>query len=285
MTRATISLEFFGPFLLFVPFWTRWFRILAISSFIGLHMGIFLTMQIGLFPWTCIAAWLMFLPSIVWDGAEKALGDKLRSLARRTVAFRTWIAEGAQRIAARFGKPPAPQEELGPVGSVFVVAYSLVVFTCNFMTLPQVNGKVPLPVAVAEVILGLHQRWAMFAPYPSARDGWYQVVGTQSGGRRLDIWNGGAPTDARPANVLDTYRDVRWNKYLSMIAFDDPNRFRPYFARYFCLNWNASHSGDDRIDHVAINYFLKITPPPGKPFPPVQRQLFWQQSCSGVENK
>ena len=171
LTFATISLEFFGPFLLFVPVWTRWFRILAIVGFIGLHMGIFLTMQIGLFPWICMAAWLMVMPSMVWDQADllwARLSSSVRSFLR---TWRVRIGESLERFFARFRKPPAPKEELGPIASVFVVSYALIVFAINFLTLPSVNGKVPSTSHSRRSSWGCTSDGLCSRPIPWARTG------------------------------------------------------------------------------------------------------------------
>jgi predicted DCC family thiol-disulfide oxidoreductase YuxK len=67
LTYNTYFLELLGPILILIPFRNMWWRMPIILGFIGLHLGIFLTMKIGLFPWMCIAAWMIFLPSEFWD--------------------------------------------------------------------------------------------------------------------------------------------------------------------------------------------------------------------------
>ncbi|HEY8258580.1 MAG TPA: HTTM domain-containing protein [Gemmatimonadales bacterium] len=279
MTWATWGLEFFGPFLLFIPVRTGWFRLLAMVSFMGLHLGIFLTMAIGLFPWICMAAWIMVMPSMVWDWVDRwypRLSPSVRAFIERT---RAGVAATLVPFFARFKTPPAPRENLGLAGGVFVGAYALIVFAINFQTLPVVKGKVPGLMAFAEALLGLHQKWAMFAPYPMPKDGWYQVVGTQPGGRKLDIWNGGIPPTMAQPDVIKSYRDVRWNKYLNAVTFDEFAFLRPYFGSYLCRSWNASHTGPSRVDHISINYIMRINPKPGQPFPPRSTDVLYQQNC------
>ena len=70
-TIYTIFLEWLGPLLLvfsfiFMKYW--WVaRLLVVLGFWGLHMGIITTMFIGVFPYTCLALWSLFLPGEVWD--------------------------------------------------------------------------------------------------------------------------------------------------------------------------------------------------------------------------
>ncbi|WP_408096412.1 DCC1-like thiol-disulfide oxidoreductase family protein [Peredibacter sp. HCB2-198] len=70
-TAFTIYLEWLGPLLLLGAwlFGKRWWivRTLIVVLFWGLHVGIFFTMTIGLFPFICIAMWSIFLPGPLWD--------------------------------------------------------------------------------------------------------------------------------------------------------------------------------------------------------------------------
>jgi predicted DCC family thiol-disulfide oxidoreductase YuxK len=70
-TIFTIYLEFLGPLVLvfafvFGRFW--WIsRLVVVALFLVLHVGIIMTMRIGVFPWTCLSMWLIFLPTPFWD--------------------------------------------------------------------------------------------------------------------------------------------------------------------------------------------------------------------------
>jgi uncharacterized membrane protein YphA (DoxX/SURF4 family) len=70
-TFYTIIVEWLGPVLLITPFlfFRHWWkvRLLTVILFWGLHGGIIATMYIGVFPWTCLVIWLIFLPGPVWD--------------------------------------------------------------------------------------------------------------------------------------------------------------------------------------------------------------------------
>lgn len=70
-TAYTAFVEWIGPLLLISAwmFGKRWWmvRLVVVFLFWGLHMGIFLTMKIGLFPWICIVMWTIFLPGPLWD--------------------------------------------------------------------------------------------------------------------------------------------------------------------------------------------------------------------------
>jgi hypothetical protein len=67
MTYATFCLEALGPFLLFCPFFTGPVRTGAVMAFMSLHFGIWLTMDIGIFPWISAFCMVCFLPGWFWD--------------------------------------------------------------------------------------------------------------------------------------------------------------------------------------------------------------------------
>ena len=73
LSLATLWLECWGPFLLFIPFFTARIRTLVILAFIGFHFGIFLCMDVGLFSWVSIVGWTVFLPGSVWDWLGKTV--------------------------------------------------------------------------------------------------------------------------------------------------------------------------------------------------------------------
>ncbi len=73
MTFATFALEAFGPFLLFCPFFTGPVRTVAAMSFMGLHFGIWLTMDIDIFSWISALCMVCFFPEWFWENATRLL--------------------------------------------------------------------------------------------------------------------------------------------------------------------------------------------------------------------
>ena len=66
-------LEFYAPLVLLVPgaHNTRC-RLGAIVAFVGLHTGFAFFMELGHFPYTCVALWLPVIPSYFWEWAADA---------------------------------------------------------------------------------------------------------------------------------------------------------------------------------------------------------------------
>src|SRR5215216_205767 len=89
LTFATIGLEAFGPFLLFCPFFTGPVRTGAVLAYMNLHVGIWLTMNVGLFSWTAALCMVCFLPTWFWDQAAKlysALPERSHIVRRMRLA-------------------------------------------------------------------------------------------------------------------------------------------------------------------------------------------------------
>jgi len=78
ITKFSIYLEWLGPLLLLFSFLTFKFfdrlRLSLVLLFMSFHFGIFLTMNIGLFPFIGMLIWIPFIPSSAWD----FLGNKFK---------------------------------------------------------------------------------------------------------------------------------------------------------------------------------------------------------------
>lgn len=66
-TFFTLVLEWIGPLFLFVPYRSDLFRNIAIVTFILLHLGFGLTLNLGIFPALSIVTWLAFIPTSTWE--------------------------------------------------------------------------------------------------------------------------------------------------------------------------------------------------------------------------
>jgi Vitamin K-dependent gamma-carboxylase/Lipase maturation factor/DCC1-like thiol-disulfide oxidoreductase len=82
ITFATLWFELLGPFLIFIPFRTSFFRCCAVVLFILLHVGFRVGLMIGLFPYVCIVSWFAFLPSGLWNWISQRLQNPQRQGVR-----------------------------------------------------------------------------------------------------------------------------------------------------------------------------------------------------------
>ena len=68
--KWALWLEIIGPILYLASGRLPKLRTFIILSFIGLHSGLILMMNLGLFPWVCILMWMALLPSSFWEYLE-----------------------------------------------------------------------------------------------------------------------------------------------------------------------------------------------------------------------
>ena len=172
MTRFVITLEMFGPLLLFLPICVGPARTLAVVLFGGFHLGILLGMRIGIFPIACIVAWLAVLPTWFWQKLGAA-GDR----------------------AAVPRRPPWRQSAaaLGIVG--YVCAWNVV----TVRTGTEPGGLFGAP----GYMLRVDQRWAMFSPEPSLRTRFLIARGETVAGKTVDLLREGpAPGHPRASRRL-----------------------------------------------------------------------------------
>ena len=128
-----------------------------------------------------------------------------------------------------------------------------VVYT-NLTTLPEFAYRLPKRWDELGSALRLQQAWNMFAPAPPRDDGWYVMRGETRDGTPVDLWHRrlGEPDWTRPQSLAREYRDDRWRKYLTRLAYDEAQRHRPYLAQYLCRSWNAGRPQEAQVEQVKL---------------------------------
>ena len=67
LTPCVFYWELLGAFLLLIPFYNTFFRLIAIGGFVLFHLSLVSIMYLGLFPFISICAFLPLLPSSFWN--------------------------------------------------------------------------------------------------------------------------------------------------------------------------------------------------------------------------
>jgi hypothetical protein len=246
---ATMAVEFLGPFLVISPWKTTACRVSAVLLFMGFHLGIGLTMRLGLFTWISALAWVVFLPASAWR----------------------------PRIDGRAVERSLPRDAV-VIASVLVAALNLM----NPRLRPRELGETSALRYVA-TLLGWEQRWPMFAPRPSTLNPWWSIEGVTPEGRLVDLWAGETP-GVKPATWEATYRNSEWFGYLFQVQAGKPFHHEA-LGNYFCGEWNGqgpfSKSNPPRrvIDTVSVTVVSRPTAAPGRPPRAEERQLLWKGAC------
>ncbi len=189
-------------------------------GWIGRLMGLQLIRSVGELVYRCIAANRMRLGNLT-----------------------AWLCPyHTSSIAA--GRP------LNTVAGILMI-YVLII---NVQGLPQMSHYWAERFGNVRSVLGLNQRWDMFAPAPAKIDVWFVVPGELDSGDVVDVVNGtqGPPDINKPLDVTNYYGTYRWRKYLSRLAEPKYKAYRPAYANYLCRTWNRTHSDTSSLKSLKL---------------------------------
>ena len=249
LTFTTIWWEFIGPALALVcppPF-----RFLTSLLFIGFHLGLFASMELGLFPFAAIAFWILFWPSWAWNLSVFNAVEK--------------------RLDQFFSQRPLSPLRPGYLNAFLVSVSLLLVTWVNFSSI----GLAPLKPWVDKTtnFFYLDQAWEMFAPYPIRNDGWFVIEGTFQNGEKLDLRTLKPVTLEKPQPVSETFPNSEWRKFLLNLWDSGKENVLSPYAEYLC------REGGSSLKSLSIDFMKETTVLPPAQFPPVERVHLWTQAC------
>jgi hypothetical protein len=253
LTWATFALEIGGPLLAILPFGRGWLRVPVIAAFIVFHIAIGLCLEVIMFTYACPIVWLALLPTVFWD---RLLGHD----ANRSTA-------GAAPI-----EPTASLFALPKAARVFAGVTLAVVLAINILQLKGLEGARAraMPLGLFSGVLGLDQRWSMFAPEPWRFTNWFVFDARLADGRHVNPLLDGQPiTGERPQWIIEAYRNNRWLAYLIFLQTGDPRL--PALADYLVSQWNDERSNDEHIEQLTIVVQVEDTSDTGRS--PMRRHI------------
>jgi hypothetical protein len=251
VTRATLALEYVGPFLLFAPAW--WLRSLTVLAFWALHLGIAASYTLGIFPFVDLVVLLPFLPPRVWDAVEAALARLGR------VAGPPRRADPTAGPAPAAGPPWRARARAGAVAALLAAVLA--------QNLASVGAlRLPAWLASAGHWLRIDQQWRMFTPSAPRYDGWWVIPGTLADGRIIDLSpHGPELTWEKPARISANNRPFRWAVYLWQMSDPKTNHaLRRRWSAWTCRTWNATHPPRERLVKLEMHFVSEETLPPGE---------------------
>lgn len=217
---------------------TGWRRALLVGLFAAMHLGMLLTMKIGLFPLISLAGLLPFVPSRAWDAVERRLAGVARRLPSRpaqpgwlpipqTIDSWEFSLTAGSRLA---GSGPSRHRMF----SVLVAALLAGSLLWNAMSV----GVVATPDRLADVRDPTEHAWDMFAQ-GRRTDGWLLAPGTLSTGEEVDAFRGGPVSWDPPPELARTFLSARWLRYSLSLRPDGV--LAEELADYLCWRWNHRH--------------------------------------------
>lgn len=195
------------------------------------------------------------------------LYDAVAGSRGRTAEATRWFW---QQRAVRW-RVGALQQSLAGAALVLVLAW-------NLQTIDLLPARTLQPAAPLMSALRIDQRWDMFAPAPSRRDGWIVMPATLENGREINLRAPDGPLDWSRPQPPNHHRSVRWHSYeWRLLDLRDASLFLAY-GRYLCRQYNSGTAIGSRIQRFDMVYVIRHTPPPGGEAT-LQRRTAWQHQC------
>ena len=253
LSYGTLVVEAGAPFVALCPWFNAWARWLAILAMWGLHLGIAMCMNIGLFPYVSMLCWALFIPTESWDWLERKFGASSASLSLR--GFGAWVGGFFGRVVPRRElrvRPSSLAAWIAAAAFIFVTFY-------NVLGLEPVNKRglrIPRVMQLAAKVARLDQSWSMFTQ-PNAMDGWYAMPSKLADGSEVDIFKNGEPfSSEKPALVSASYPNFRVNRIMNNNRESAKSAtFWNAYASYAVRNWNATHSPEKTVKFMQVIYF------------------------------
>lgn len=271
LTLSTYYIELYLPFLLLVPVFTPFFRLVVVGVLAGFQLGISLTLFVGLFYLINLVSLLGLLPPVALNWFEARVLPYLQNVGYRFRRFRFRVPAF---IHVQWPKLPLAFKDQWPIIRESLVGLVLLyVIWWNASDLPQVTHKMPADSRWFGTLLRLDQHWGMFAPEVFKDDGWYILEGTTGAAQVIDINRQGKPvTTRKPAAVVALFKNDRWRKYGENYLFVYKGFMRPYFCNYRLRRWNETHPPAEQIRELRVVYMKERTLPDYQPVTP-QREI------------
>ena len=144
--------------------------------------------------------------------------------------------------------------------NLLVIFFLVYVLIWNLNTLSPFKNSMPEKLRPLGIVLGINQKWALFAPEPSKRSGWFVIAARLKNGSYYDIYNNTSSiTFDKPIDVTSTYRSARWQRFLINITTQRNYKYATYYIQYLCRDWNKNHSEEKQAEEISIGYIYQDT--------------------------
>lgn len=253
LTFIVLVQEFLGTFFIFSPFKTGLMRFLVVLSFIGLHIGFGLNMNLGIFPYVSIIIWLALLPSEFWETLFKQikpsssylyLPNLINQYSNKKNIFNSKLGYNSRLV------------------NMIAIFFAVNIIILNITGLPEFAKILPHKLKLFGQLVGIQQKWAIFAPRPSYRSGWYVIKGKLQDGSFYDLYNNRSIISFdKPSSVIDTYKSMRLLLYLRNISDSSRHVYVPYYSRYVCNSWNRTHLSSKKVVSLEVWFVAEYTKP------------------------
>ena len=276
LTFATYYTELLLPFVLFLPVGVAGWRILFIGVLVGFHVGISLTLFVGIFFLVNLASVLGLLPPGALDWLTRRLAPYADRVRRWRPRFLAWQVPWQIRIERTEPASDSSRQLVRGMREGFVVAVLAYVCWWNLDdvgVLRPAGGLMSEPMRWFGYLFRVDQHWGMFAPSVFKDDGWYILEGTTADGQKLDLNRAGAPVNyAKPASVVALFKNDRWRKYSENYLFVNNLWMRAYYCNYLLRIWHEDPTHAP-LRHLSVVYMKEVSLPDYRVSAPARQVL------------
>jgi len=230
-TYAWFALLLASPLLLLS---TGRLRTGLVSLFVAAHVGMLVTLAVGLFPLVSITSLLLLYPPVFWDRLARAserVGASARLQdAREKVASTVPATVGASRL-----RQSVPARVRRGAHIVTFVGIPSIILVFSLVSAAGAVGVIGQPDATASAVetADVGQDWGMFAPDPPDTTWWIAAPATAADGSHVDAIQGNKLDRSDPAHAA-RMPSFRWRKYFQMLRHEESTVHHAAFARYLC---------------------------------------------------
>ena len=275
LTYGSYWFEFIGTLLLFSPIFTTFIRTFMVIAFIFFQIGMGLSMEIALFPWTASVGMIPFLPSQIWDNIIL----KLNFLYNLYKGLNKLVISNKRLFDLFFiSKKPVSINQSFSLNIIVTLLFAYVI-AWNIWTLYP-KYKIPDSIQWIGYMLRIDQKWAMYAP-PTKTSFWFVLAGTLKDGTTIDLFKDGKSISWKnPKYATKTYKDRHWRAFLLNLGWYPNSRpnFLPNLSWYLCRKWNEKHLNNKQLVKVETYLIYKEQLPEYKISGPY-KSLIWEYSC------
>lgn len=258
ITRLVLGMELLAALFILAPSKKGQLRSFSFLILVLLHLGIGVTLYVGLFFLIGVASALGLLSSEVMDRFEKLSGFKKTTFENsEPTRIPRWIGITENAVC------------------IFMSSFCLII---NFSSTTWFNYQLKEGLLFPATSMRLDQYWGMFSPSVLKKDGWFVYYGMDSLGRQWDLRLNQDYVDfSKPEHVVSMYKNDRWRKLAENMQ-GTGTFLRPLYCKHTLKQWNRDHP-DKRIMTLNL-FFMQKENLPNYRTTPVTKNLY----CVCIEN-
>jgi hypothetical protein len=235
LTKLVYFTEFIIPILILLPTKNKWIKLSAFVLIMLMHIGIGLSLYVGLFYIINITTALTILPSEFLDRFKLLCISNVGKSKRKIFSVTKHIVN---------------------IFSALVIALCLIM---NLSYMPWFEYELNRPVKFVVNVLRLNQFWGMFSPHIMKEDGWLLHEGYTSEGKLWDLYYD-LPYiySEKPEHLVKNFKSDRWRKLVENMQRNDYTFLRPRYCKYWLKKWNKEHP-ENKMASLDLVFFMEAS--------------------------